>query len=188
MPIRKIKQINLIPQDEFETSTSGRVLKWALSTFRITVIITELIVMSAFLSRFWFDSRNSDLNDELNVKKSQILAYTEIEKEFRADQVKLSIVKSLYSEANSSNIIETVSKIIPGDVFLSSISVLNKDLNIKAYAFSEISMAQFLINLSNVNYLSQVNLNQISSNIDNPAISNFTITAVVDVNQLGRGK
>lgn len=188
MPIRKIKQINLIPQDEFETSTSGRVLKWALSTFRITVIITELIVMSAFLSRFWFDSRNSDLNDELNITKSQILAYSETEREFRTNQVKLSVVKSLYAESNTSRVVENVSKIIPRDVFLNSISIMNNDLNIKAYAFSEISIAQLLINLSNLNYLSQVNLGQVSSSIDNSAITNFTITAVVDTKQLERTK
>jgi hypothetical protein len=188
MPIRKTKQINLIPQDEFEGSTTGRVLKWALSTFRVTVIITELIVMSAFLSRFWFDSRNSDLNDELNIKKSQVLAYSDIEKEFRKNQAKLSIVKSLYSENNLSNVVETISKNIPADVFLSSISVVNKDLNLKAYAFSEISIAQFLINLTNLDFLGQVSLNQVSSSVDNSAITNFTITAVTDAKQLGGNK
>ena len=44
------------------------------------VIITELVVMSAFLSRFWLDSRNSDLNEEINMNKVQVLAYAEVEK------------------------------------------------------------------------------------------------------------
>jgi len=91
MPIHntKSKQINLIPQDEFESSNFGRILKWALSTFRIVVIVTELIVMSAFLSRFWLDAKNSDLNEEINVNKSQIIAYKDIETEFRSLQKNL---------------------------------------------------------------------------------------------------
>ncbi len=188
MPIRKTKQINLIPQEEFEGSTVGRILKWALSTFRVTVIITELIVMSAFLSRFWFDSRNSDLNDELNVKKSQVLAYASTEDQFRLNQNKLKILNVLYSEPSVNNTIEAVSKYIPSDTILSSISITNKDLTIKAISFSEQSIAQFLINLENSKFLTNVNLTQVSSNTENSAITNFTITAEVSSNQLTTNK
>jgi 6-phosphogluconate dehydrogenase (decarboxylating) len=61
-------------------------------------------------------------------------------------------------------------------------------LNLKAYAFSEISIAQFLINLTNLDFLDQVSLNQVSSSVDNSAITNFTITAVSDAKQLGGNK
>ena len=52
MSARK-EEINLLPQKGFEATTAGRILAWILSTFRIIVIITELLVMVAFLSRFW---------------------------------------------------------------------------------------------------------------------------------------
>lgn len=180
MPIKKIKQINLIPQEEFEGSTTGRILKWALSTFRATVIITELIVMGAFLSRFWFDAKNSDLDDELNLAKSQVLAYTDIENQFKLNQKKLAIAKSLYTEPDQSIIFTDLSKLIPMDVILQSILIIEKDLNIKAYAFSEQSIVQFLINLENYKVLSDVNLLQISQNKENPSVSHFSITAKVD--------
>ena len=68
----KKKNINLLPKEEFDASVVGRLLRWAMGTFRIIVIITEMIVMAAFLSRFWLDAQNSDLNDEIRFASSQI--------------------------------------------------------------------------------------------------------------------
>ena len=62
---KKSSRINLLPQEEFAASTLGRILAWILSTFRILVIMTELIVILAFLSRFWLDARTTDLNEEI---------------------------------------------------------------------------------------------------------------------------
>jgi len=82
----KNKSINLLPQEEFEASTIGRVLKWATGTFRIIVIITEMVVMAAFLSRFWLDAQNSDLTDSIKIRSAQISAQGDLEKRFREIQ------------------------------------------------------------------------------------------------------
>jgi hypothetical protein len=109
MPINKsAKHINLLPQDDFQTTGIGRVLKWALSTFRVMVIVTELVVMSAFLSRFWLDSKNSDLNEAMGIKKAQVMAYKEVEKEFRSYQTKLSIASSLYLEGSNAKLLKGI--------------------------------------------------------------------------------
>lgn len=188
MPIKKSKIINLLPQEEFEGSTTGRVLKWALSTFRVMVIITELIVMGAFLSRFWFDSRNSDLDDEINSSKAQVLAYSDIETEFRLNQKKLNIAKSLYSEPELDGLFTNVSKLMPIDVNLQSVLISNNDLTIKAQSLSEQSIVQFLINLEDYKALEDINLAQISSSQDNSAITIFSINAKIVSNQLERSK
>lgn len=177
MPANKKNKINLLPQEEFETSTFGRILKWALSSFRIMVIITELVVMAAFLSRFWLDARNSDLNDELNTTKAQILAYSDIESATRLNQRKIAIAKSLYTQKNISEIIENISKLIPSDISLSSISINDNALTLKALSLSERSIMQFLINLDNSSDLTDVNLSQVSSDIDNEYTTIFTITS-----------
>jgi hypothetical protein len=87
----KNKTINLLPQEEFESSIIGRILRWAMGTFRIIVIITEIIVMGAFLSRFWLDAQNSTLSDGIKIKSSQIQSLADIEKEFRNIQSKLNM-------------------------------------------------------------------------------------------------
>lgn len=177
MPIRKVKQINLLPQDSFESTTFGRILKWALSSFRVMVIITELVVMSAFLSRFWLDARNSDLNDGIRVNKSQVLAFTSVENEFRMYQKKLFILKSLYDEQKDSQLIEGIVKYIPSDITLTSIQKSNEGLQIRASSLSESSIAQFLVNLNSNKSLSDVGLSQVASSVDNNFVTTFTINA-----------
>lgn len=175
MPIHNKKRINLIPQDEFESSNFGRILKWALSTFRIMVIVTELIVMSAFLSRFWLDAKNSDLNEEINTSKSQVIAYKDVENEFRSIQKKIALVKSIYSEPKVSSIITDVTKFIPESITLNSISDTEDLILMKASSFSEESIAQFINNLDASESFSDTTLSQVSSNIDNNVATSFTV-------------
>lgn len=184
MPNKK-NQINLIPQDEFEVSTLGRILKWALSTFRVVVIVTELIVMSAFLSRFWLDAKNSDLNETINVSKSQISAFSAIESTFRTYQNKLSIVKSLYSQKTLNRTITSVLNLIPTDITLITISVTGNTVQIKASSFSEMAISQFLVNLGASKEFGEVNLSQVSSGIDNISSNNMIFSISAERNKNG---
>lgn len=180
IPTKKNKLINLIPQDDFESSTLGRILKWALSTFRILVIFTELVVMAAFLSRFWLDARNSDLNEELNVRKSQVIAYKQIEDEFRSYQEKLKVLKTVYSDARTSSIINNLSRYLPQDVSLNSVSFLDNNLQIRATALSEGSIAQLLVNMQKNKEFKEINLGQISSSAENPSLIVFTLNTTLN--------
>lgn len=179
MPKVKNKLINLLPRDDFETSIFGRILKWALSSFRVMVIITEIVVMSAFLSRFWLDARNSDLNEELEMGEVQVNAYEEVETEFRNIQKRLSIAKALYNEPKSTKVISDIAGTLPPDVFLSSIALNQTSLLIKAASFSESSIAQFVINLEANKSFSDIELSQIAADQDNPSIIIFTINGKV---------
>ncbi len=184
MPINKAKHINLLPQDEFQSSTFGRVLKWALSSFRVMVIVTELIVMSAFLSRFWLDARNSDLNEAVNFRKSQVIAYSDVEHEFKMYQKKISIAKNLYLNEKNSEIVKGIASIMPEDIVMSSIQINNEGVQIKAVSFSERSVAQFLINLESLKKVMDINLTQVSSSVENSFATTFTINAKL-INQTG---
>jgi Tfp pilus assembly protein PilN len=185
MPIRKSKQINLLPQDEFETSTLGRVLRWALSTFRIMVIVTELFVMSAFLSRFWLDARNSDLNDEISLNSSKVNAFKNIEAEFRSLQQKTGIVKTIYAEPKNSDVITNILKYIPEGVVFNSVSKTEDQVTIRANSFSESSISQFLVNLSSGNDFKEVELAEVSSNFENSSATAFTISAKINKSTTG---
>lgn len=188
MPANKKNKINLLPQEEFQTSVFGRVLKWVLSSFRVMVILTELMVMGAFLSRFWLDAKNSDLNGEIESSKAQILAYSDVESTIRSNQNKISIAKSLYDQKKVSEIIDNFSKLIPSDISLNSILITENLLTIKSTAFSERSIMQFLINLDNSEDLDNVNLSQVSSGVDNNFTTVFTITANVKALTVTKGK
>lgn len=176
MPIKKPKEINLIPQNEFDTSPLGRILRWALSTFRVMVIVTELIVMSAFLSRFWLDAKNSDLADEINGGKAQVMAYSEVETDFREFQARIAVAKTLFTQEQIDKIVTTVARLMPPDVSFNSISITGELLEVRATAFTERSIAQFLVNLETFDKLSNITLSQISSSVENESQTTFTIT------------
>lgn len=171
----KNKSINLLPQEEFEASVMGRILKWAMGTFRIIVIVTEMIVMGAFLSRFWLDAQNSDLNDEIKIKNAQISAQSEFEKEFRGLQSKLSIIKTLSQEKKSSEKINLITSKIPSDAVLSSLSLDNSSIQIKGIGNSEIGVSQFIANLRSEKSFKSVELVSLNSSEENPSINVFII-------------
>src|SRR3989344_2970528 len=145
----KNKPINLLPQEEFDASIVGRILKWAMGTFRIIVIVTEMIVMGAFLSRFWLDAQNSDLNDSIKVAGAEIEAQADFEKEFRGIQSKLSIFKQISQVAVPSKKLELVSSKLPTEISLSSVQIQDGAVQIKGTSGSEAGIAQFVSNLKN---------------------------------------
>jgi hypothetical protein len=93
MPARAKQNLNLLPKENLGETTAGRVLQWILTSFRVIVISTELVVIGAFLSRFALDTRGNDLSDEIEAKKAIIVAYQEVEHNFKKTQEKIEIVK-----------------------------------------------------------------------------------------------
>ena len=168
--------INLLPQGEFESSTIGRVLRWGMNTFRIIVIATEAIVMAAFLSRFWLDAQNSDLNDSIKLKANQISSQSQIENQFRDLQNKLKIAGQIGLAAHLSLISDDITSKVPLDVTLNGLSVTAGNAQIKGVSNSELGIAQFLANLkSNTDYYDKVDLQQIGTSQANANQISFSI-------------
>ena len=171
----KYKNINLLPQEEFEASTLGRVLRWGMGTFRIIVILTEMVVMTAFLSRFWLDAQNSDLSDKIKIQSAEISAQSSFEKEFRGLQTKLSIFSKISSSNQSSGIIGLIASKVPNGVTLSSISVSSNTVSINGDSQSDVFTAQLISNLESEKKFKNVELGGIDSSQDNPALTGFSI-------------
>ena len=128
---KKIEEINLLPQEEFQASTIGRVLQWLLSTFRYIVISTEMIVMIAFLSRFWLDARSADLTDAINQKQAVIASYSTFESTFRSTQQKLTIFNSFSQDQTRINpVIADITANVPSDINLTEITIDNEKVEI----------------------------------------------------------
>ncbi len=171
----KTKAINLLPQKEFEASILGRILAWAMGTFRIIVILTELIVMGAFLSRFWLDAQNSDLTDAIKTRSAQITSQSDFEKEFRGVQTKLTIIKSLSSAPKATGRIQNISALLPSDIVLSSASFQESSVLVKGTADSEISIGGLIASLKGSETVKSVNLVSAGSSEENPSQTIFVI-------------
>jgi Tfp pilus assembly protein PilN len=171
----KNKSINLLPQEEFDASILGRTLKWAMGSFRIIVILTEMIVMAAFLSRFWLDAQNSDLDNSIKIASAQISAQSAFEKEFRGVQKKLNIFKQITASIPKSSRLEFVASKIPSDIVLSSMNVQDNTVMLKGIAGSEVSVAQFISNLKSDKTVKKVDLDSLGSSDQNQALITFLI-------------
>lgn len=175
MTAKKEKGINLLPQNEFEASILGRVLRWALSTFRYIVIVTEMVVMGAFLSRFWLDAQNSDLNESIKQKVGIISGYQDIEKEFNLAQKRLKIFSEISKQPPKSEAVKTISSLLPSDVSLTSMSLGIDSSQINAVSASEQGIAQFITNLEAQKQFRKVELSQLASGKENQSYIIFTI-------------
>lgn len=174
------REINLLPQEEFEASTLGRILKWLLSTFRYIVIGTEMVVMMAFLSRFWLDAKSGDLTDAITQKQAIVSSYSTFEKQFRDVQSKLTIFKNFSTNSNlTSSVITEIAAKIPSDVTIQDISINGSKVSITATTTNESSASSFVINLSASKFLTNINLISVTSSTTVSGQIDFSISAIL---------
>lgn len=174
MPAKK-QAINLLPQEEFEKSPWGRTLRWATTTFRTIVIITELIVIMAFLSRFWLDAKNADLNDILRQNEAVISEYQGFEDEFRGIQKGIEVFADLNTEVSLNSLITKAVNLLPEDIRLVSISQIGDSLQVKGATSSERSIVQYLTNLSSESAFKEIKVTNAASSAENQAVIVFTL-------------
>jgi|SRR3989344_433840 len=159
---KKKRQINLLPREGFEETTTGRVLTWIITTFRIIVIFTELIVVSAFVARFFLDASNSDLTDELERKLNIVKSNYGFEREFKNTQTRISSYENLNNNNFSySEVLKNLTQYLPGEVFLESIAVSQDEVSLSGRSLSERGIQQFLVNLKAQEIFKEINLGQV---------------------------
>ena len=170
--------IDLLPQESWEKTSFGKVLKWILNVGRYIVIITELIVILAFFSRFKLDRDLTNLNEQIEKKQAVIQSHQDFEKEFRFLQTRLSNISSLHQEqASTTEIIKQVSSLIPIEVTLDKITVDQNQVKLSALALSESGLAAFLGNLKSSPYFKNLDLSNISSGTEKGLGIEFQIQA-----------
>jgi hypothetical protein len=163
-------RINLLPSIEFATSTWGRILTWALSGFRIIVISIEMIVMLAFMSRFWLDAKSNDLNDAIRERTSVIKVWSSFETKFKATQQKLAVFSQVTQQANSvSSTLAKVTSYLPNEITLTSFTFTSGQVNIKGVSTNEMSIAQLAANLQADKSFTGIAIESITTNSDNLA-------------------
>lgn len=179
MPPRR--KINLLPQNNFESSTVGKFLQWAISIGRWIVVFTELVVICAFLSRFYFDTKLANLFDDIKQKKAIVASMANFEETFRNTQSKLKEIRTLLTgEIKPSIIITEISNLLPGNVSLTSFSVDKNNLSLVGYSLSKSGLQSFWQNLTKYTKISNLSLNNISSRKEGlPGIS-FEVSATIE--------
>jgi hypothetical protein len=139
------KSINLLPRDSFENSTLGVILEWALVFGKWAVILTQLIVMAAFLYRFTLDRTLTDLRKSITSDVMIIKSYEQVERDYMLAQKRVVTAKDAIKSQNQVlGIIAEIAKITPNDLWYDKINITDTSLNMTAYVSSLSGFAQFM--------------------------------------------
>jgi len=162
------KEISLLPQSENPRSFGARFFKWLTTTGRVTIILTELIVISVFISRFSLDRKNSDLSEISRQKQAILKSVIPFETEFVQLQQRLAYIKDFYSNQPEYNKnIDSLITSTPQDLFYEKIAVSEDEktkmvaINTSLIAYREESIVSFVTNLMLNPEIDQVNINKI---------------------------
>lgn len=166
MPLKK--EISLLPSDENSNSFIARLLRWLTTVGRVIIVFTELIVILAFLSRFWLDRKNSDLSEVIRQQKAIIVSAKDFETDYLSLQQRLQYIKEFYkSEPKYIENLDTLVKSLPEDVFFQKLTVNSDKKNslvtasVQLYSYREDAIVNFITNLKLNPDINNVEVNKI---------------------------
>lgn len=149
------KEISLLPDEINKNTLSARFLRWLTTVGRFIVVFTELIVICAFISRFWLDRQNSDLSEAIRQQKAILNSTSEFEKEFTLLQTKLREVRSFESrQIDFPSKIKTVVQSMPPDIYFQDFVISRSELgnfpkvSVSLFTYREQPIVDFITNLS----------------------------------------
>ncbi|MBI2326455.1 PilN domain-containing protein [Candidatus Collierbacteria bacterium] len=180
MAAAKFGKINLLPKDSFELSVLGKILKWALTSGRILVVLTEFVVILAFGSRFYFDKKLNDLIEVIGQKQAVVESYVDIENKIRDLLSRQAVVdKYLKENLEISEVINQIKRVTPVDVSFTEISVDEAGFSLTGMAGSEGGLASLLVGVNNISSVTGISVGSIDYDQRQGAI-NFKISVVVN--------
>lgn len=173
------RQINFLQKEDFDQTPLGKFLKWATTAGRWIVVLTDLIVISAFFSRFYFDTKLANLHDVIKQDQAIIEAMSSFEESFRFLQKRLNIIKALSDKKfTTEDKALFVVSVLPEDVVLKSIYFSPQEVNFSGTAGSQTGTEVLVRNLLASPKISKVNISQLSfGGKGEPGTINFTISA-----------
>lgn len=165
MPAKK--EISLLPDEENLDSFSARAVSWLTTVGRYVIVFTELIVICAFLSRFWLDRMNSDLDEVVRQQEAILNSTSSFEAVYSQLQQRLSLIKNFYqNQPEYQSKIQALTDSTPLDITYTRLN-LSQDKNGKTTAiigfsaYQEDSIVGFITNLIVNPQISSVNIQSI---------------------------
>jgi len=170
------KSINLLPKDSFESSSVGIILSWALVFGKWSVIITQLIVMSAFLWRFGLDRQMTDLKKQIAKNVAIIKSYEQIERDFVLTQKRVAKAKEVIDDQE--RIVKSLNGlalITPYDVWYEKLTISKTNVSFAAYSKSLAGFSQLLTTLQKNEAYKSVSIGKIQDGGSQNAKMQFEI-------------
>ncbi len=173
-------QLNLLPTSAFEKSSAGKIIAWFLNIGKYLLIAVEVIVIVAFIFRFFLDKKLSDINEEIKQRQQQLHSFGNLEEEFLALQKKINTLKALAAEQlPTDQALTTIARLLPSDIYLTKFSLKPETLSLEAVSFSEASLATFLLSLQESKQFEDINLTSLSAEGSGKPGIKFALSAIL---------
>lgn len=174
------RSINLLPRDAFESSTLGVVLEWSLVFGKWAVILTQLVVMSAFLYRFTLDRNLTDLRKAIAKDVAIIKSYDQVERDFVLMQKQINSAKeTMESQTLALSTLNQLGSITPNEVWYDRIVLTQSNLTLTAYAASLPAFGQFLTAIQNSTEFGGVRIGKIENSTSKGAQLQFDVAVTL---------
>jgi len=126
------------------------------------MVVTELVVLVAFVSRFSLDRRLTDLNEEITQKQEILEVNADLESSIRTLQATLKSAKEIITnEPLPLEVITMLQRTTPPGTALNGFTIRNNRLTTKAFSLSASSFNQFLAQLTADSIVQSVNVDTI---------------------------
>lgn len=142
-------RVNLLPPSEFELSFWGRFLRWAVTTGRYIIVLAELLVILAFLSRFKLDEDLRNINEQINGQVNFLERTYRQESEFRQLQNKIALTKK-YLDLRPSpyESLDYLDKRLPDEVVIRTWNINMGEFSFSAETQNEKAMGKIMATMS----------------------------------------
>jgi hypothetical protein len=152
-------------------------LKWALTTGRFLIILTETIALSAFVYRFSLDREIIDLGDKIKQNQTIVSYYKRDELRYRNLHERLAFAEQMTAPVDEKTaLLESFVEIARGKVTFQEISVNANAVTVEISTTSTGALSSFLAGIQNLDRVKSVNVNRVENKTANGRI-NVTITA-----------
>jgi Tfp pilus assembly protein PilN len=160
-------EINLLPGEDMDQVPTGKVLKWCLTYGRYIVVVTELIVLLAFLSRFKLDRDLSDLSEAIARKKSIITNSASMEEKARKLSNRLTSIDQLSKNTiPPEKYLSLLTQSIPTEGVINEMKVGKNEVAISGRVVTEGGLATLVSAMAQNPVVKSVNLDTVSQNKD----------------------
>ena len=156
-------QINLSSKPK--ETRSSLFLKWAVTSGKIVIVITELMALAALGYRFTIDSKIVDLHDQIKRERVFVDLQKQKEEEYRSLQTRIASIKKIDSETKEKvSIMNTVLTTIADGRFTSTNLAVNQNsITLSGTSLSIFSIDNFVEEMKKNSSIISISIDELSS-------------------------
>lgn len=180
MPARETPEINFADKDELSTRSGGKFVQWGLTYGKVVIVITELVVISLWLSRFWLDNSIANLNEGITRKKDVIISSEEFESKFRSFTSRVSTAKVILNALSADTVLAETKKLLPEGTAINSLVVNGSKVSLEGISQNEESLGFLSRSFKESSGFSNVDFKKVSKdnqNVEEAGDISFSLSA-----------